>query len=115
LAVFTLLLAGCASPTGSSSASSPAQQYLDFALKACDQTERQIPEMTRVAEIVAERHIAGGVIGVLWEEICYGGQGLGEELVGRSGQIMHIGFARCWKKERTDEEREREVIPVLFQ
>src|SRR5437867_1969751 len=52
------VIAAAETPNGTS-----AQQYLRFALKACDQSENQLPEMTRVAEIVAEHYIKGGLIG----------------------------------------------------
>lgn len=97
--------------TNPATAVTPAQQYINFALKACDNTERQLPEISRVAEIVAQRHIAGGVIGILWDEASQStGQGMEEELVGRSGQMMNIGFNRALKQNRTDAERTNDVL-----
>lgn len=91
-------------------ASLPAEEYLAFAISACDNAQRQLPEITRIAEVVARRHIAGGVIGTLWDEGWCKGQGLDEELVGRSGQIMHIGFGRALKQNRTDDEKTNDVL-----
>ena len=90
--------------------SSPAQAYIHFALAACDNTEKQLPEITRVAEIVAQRHINGGLIGfprAAW----YVGHGLEEELWGRSGQIIHVSFDRPYKTtERSAEEKANDVL-----
>lgn len=91
----------------------PAQQYIDFALKACDHAEQQIPEMTRVAEIVADRFIAGGAFGLFREDVNGSGQGLTEELMGRCGNMIHTGFCYHWKQEgRTDAERANDILVV---
>ena len=87
---------------------SPAQQYLHFALTACDRAEKNIPELTRVAEIVADRHIQGGQIGFGYS--YQRGHGLDNELWGRSGQIIHMGFERPWKLERTDAEKAQDIL-----
>jgi len=100
--------AGCATTTPDTPLS-PAQQYVGFALRACDNAERQLPEMIRVAEIVADRHIRGGVIGFP-RDAWYVGHGLEEELWGRSGQIIHVSFDRPWKKERTEAEKANDIL-----
>ncbi|MGH7214102.1 MAG: hypothetical protein ACREIT_05005 [Tepidisphaeraceae bacterium] len=101
----------CIAPLAASAADSPARQYLAAATKACGDVERRLPEITRVAEVVADRYLAGGFLGfprVAW----YVGHGLEEELCGRSGQIVHIGFDRGWKPDadRTDVERKNDVV-----
>jgi hypothetical protein len=65
--------------------------------------------MTRVAEIVAARYIAGGMIGfprLAW----YQGQGLEEELWGRSGQIIHVSFDRPFNPDRSEAEKANDVL-----
>src|SRR5687767_4890654 len=54
-----------------------ARQYTAFAARSCDKVEANLPEITRVAEIVADRHLKGGLIGFIGN-----GHGLHEELVG---------------------------------
>jgi hypothetical protein len=85
----------------------PAGRYIDAALRRCDAAEKHLPEFTRVAQIVADRHIAGGQIGLPWN-----GQTLAAELYGRSGNIMHVGFDRPWKKDRTDAEKGKDVAII---
>ncbi|MCK4275187.1 MAG: hypothetical protein KAX78_01650, partial [Phycisphaerae bacterium] len=58
----------------------------------------------KAAEIVADRYIAGGLIGLPWN-----GYTLAYELYGRSGNIMHVGFDRPWKKNRTDAQKAKDV------
>jgi uncharacterized phosphosugar-binding protein len=71
---------------------SPSRQYTDWALRAVDDVEKNLPEITRVAEIMADRHVSGGAIGFAWN-----GQSLQQELSGRAGGLMHLGFNRPWK------------------
>lgn len=75
----------------------------------CDRAERRLADLTRIAEIVADRHIAGGLIGFAFEE-----QALAMELWGRSGSMMHLGFTRPWKKNRTEEEKGKDVAIVAY-
>src|SRR5512139_2600108 len=92
LALSLVALGGCVhSPTARNT---PCDAYIDFALKACDVVESELPEITRLAEFVAERHLNGGLIGFPWNY-----QGLQQELMGRSGGIVHVGFDRPWKKD----------------
>ena len=89
---------------------SPAQSYLSFVSRACDRVAVDMDEITRVAELAAERHIAGGLLAFPWN-----GQGLQDELWGRSGGLMHIGFGRSFKKDRTEEERKQDVVLINWQ
>jgi len=82
----------------------PAEQYLDMALAKCDAAEKHLAEFTKVAEVVADRHLAGGLIGLPWN-----GQTLQQELMGRSGNLVHTGFERPWKKGRADAEKAKDV------
>jgi hypothetical protein len=38
-------------------------QSIDAALRSCDRAESLLPEITRLGEIIARRHLAGGLIG----------------------------------------------------
>jgi len=82
-----------------------AKQYCRAVLDACDRVESNLSEITKVAEIVAERHMNGGLIG--FYPIVY--QGLQDELWGRSGGFVNAGFDRPFKKERSPEERKLDV------
>jgi hypothetical protein len=82
----------------------PAEQYIDEVLSRCDAAEAKLANFTKAAEIVADRYIAGGLIGLPWL-----GQALSYELYGRSGNIMHVGFDRPWKKDRTNAEKAKDV------
>ncbi|MEO6907377.1 MAG: hypothetical protein ABI210_05765, partial [Abditibacteriaceae bacterium] len=48
-------------------------------------------QITRIAEIVADRHIKGGLLGFPWNS-----QSLQQEIAGRAGGLMNIDFARPW-------------------
>lgn len=89
---------------------SPARSYLDALRKGLDHIEHQIEATTKVAEVIAERHIAGGLIGVPWHE-----QSLSYELWGRSGSIMHLGFERPWSENRTEEQKRQDVAIIGFE
>ncbi|MBN2405616.1 MAG: hypothetical protein JXE06_08550 [Coriobacteriia bacterium] len=88
-------------------APSPAERYIDFALGACDRVEKDLPRITKVAELMAKRHLAGGMIGFIQNN-----HPLVPELYGRSGGIMHIGFDRCWKPERSKQETVNDMALV---
>jgi hypothetical protein len=88
---------------------SPASMRIDQALATCDRVERQMPQITKAAEVVAERHLAGGLIG-----FPFPSQSLAAELYGRSGGIVHIGFDRPFRKDRTDAEKARDVGVVGY-
>lgn len=86
-------------------APSPAAKYLDVLNRKLDEAAARLPEITRLAEQLAERHLRGGLIGFPWI-----GSTLEQELIGRSGGLMHIGFDRPWKKERTAEEKANDAM-----
>ena len=46
-------------------AESPSQECLGFVLKSCDRVEGQLDQITRAAETMASRHLAGGAINTL--------------------------------------------------
>ncbi|MCM8788593.1 MAG: hypothetical protein NC907_02255 [Candidatus Omnitrophica bacterium] len=88
-----------------------AQQYCRVVLDACDRVESNLSEISRVAKIVAERHIKGGLIG--FYPIVY--QGLQDELWGRSGGMVNMGFDRPFRKNRTEEEKKLDVSIIGWQ
>ena len=108
---YTLLkIEGATGPTGTRQkqiALSPSQQYFAFAQNAADKIEKNLSEATRVAEIVAEKHLKGGMIGAVFHQ-----QSLEEEITGRSGGLLHMGFDRAWSKERTPEMDKHNVALV---
>ena len=85
-------------------APSVAAQYVAWALGQVDAAERELPRLTRVAEKLAARHLAGGLIGFPHELAP-----LHQELIGRSGFMVNIGFNRGYKTERTDAEKANDV------
>jgi uncharacterized phosphosugar-binding protein len=82
----------------------PSQQYLRAALEACNRIEGDMDRLTAVGKQIADRYAKGGLVGFPWIR-----QTLGVELVGRSGGIMHVGFDRPWKKDRTEAEKRNDV------
>lgn len=85
-------------------APTPAAKYLDaLGGKLADAAPR-LPEITKLAEQIAERHLRGGMIGFPWI-----GSTLEQELIGRSGGMIHMGFERTWKQERSAEEKGKDV------
>jgi len=87
------------------------EQYCKAVCDACDMVESNLEKITSVAEFVADRHLKGGLIG--FAPIVY--QGLQDELWGRSGGILHIGFDRPFKKDRTSEEKKLDVSIIGWQ
>ena len=90
---------------------SPAGSFMTALQKKMGHIEKQIPEVTRIAEQCAERHMKGGLIGFPWM-----GSTLEQELMGRSGGIMHVGFTRPWKdvKERTPSELAMDMVVLSW-
>ena len=88
-----------------------ANQYCKAVLEACDRVESNLQKISEVAEIVAERHMKGGLIG--FYPIVY--QGLQDELWGRSGGMVNMGFDRPYKRNRTAEERKLDVSIIGWQ
>jgi hypothetical protein len=85
----------------------PGRSNIAAARAALDRTETKLPEITRIAEVVAQRHIDGGVIG-----FPYNYQSLQPELMGRAGSLVHMGFERPWKEDRTDAEKRNDVAII---
>ncbi|OGV72125.1 MAG: hypothetical protein A2269_05905 [Lentisphaerae bacterium RIFOXYA12_FULL_60_10] len=110
LAVWVLMsgIAGHAEPAPARMVS-PSFAYLQTVLEACDRALTNLPAFTATAERMAVRHLKGGVIGTYW-----GNQSLGPELYGRSGNFVHIGHERPWKKDRTDAERAEDMTILGF-
>ena len=99
---FTLLkIDGFKAPVANPSAGA---RYLRALEKTLDATETRLPEITRLAEQLAERHLRGGIIGFPWI-----GSTLEQELVGRSGGVMHVAFDRGWKEAHTEEEKANDI------
>lgn len=92
-------------------ASSPAKAYCDFALSRCTQVEKNLAAITLAAEVVARRHLNGGVIG--FSPINY--QSLEEELTGRAGGMINLGFDRVWTQERTAEQKKNDVALISWE
>ncbi|MCM8817399.1 MAG: hypothetical protein NC913_07830 [Candidatus Omnitrophica bacterium] len=88
-----------------------ARQYCQVVLDACDAVESNLKKISEVAEIVAQRHMKGGLIG--FHPIVY--QGLQDELWGRSGGMVNMGFDRPFKKDRTPEEKKLDVSIIGWQ
>ncbi len=86
-------------------AASAASRYLEALKTKLDEAAARVPEITKLAERIAERHQHGGLIGFPWL-----GTTLEQELMGRAGGLMHIGFDRAWKPERTAEEKANDVV-----
>jgi hypothetical protein len=83
---------------------SPAAEAVRRGLAACDRAEAALPQISRIAEVIAERHANGGMIGFVSDD-----QTLMLELWGRAGAPMHLGFDRPWKKERNEQEMALDV------
>ncbi len=88
-----------------------ATQYCKAVLDVCDMVESNLSRISEVAEIVAERHMKGGLIG--FYPIVY--QGLQDELWGRSGSMVNMGFDRPFKRDRTEEEKKMDVSIIGWQ
>ena len=89
-------------------AKSPAKIYCDYAVQQCDLIEQRLPEFTTVAEVVAQRHLKGGVIG--FAPANY--QPLGEEMTGRAGGMVNLGFDRVWTTDRTAAQKANDVALI---
>ncbi|HPP67185.1 MAG TPA: hypothetical protein PKX05_04635, partial [bacterium] len=74
-----------------------AKQYFKAVLDACDRVESHLLEITQTAEIIADRHINGGLIGFYPSNY----QGFEDEFWGRSGGMVNMGFDRPFKQNRT--------------
>src|ERR1051326_6651233 len=110
LAILLIGLVSACRHTPSATSQGPSDAYIDFALKACDVVQAELPEIERVAEIVAQRHLNGGLIGFPWNS-----QALQQELMGRSGGMVCTGFDRGWKKERTEAEKTNDIAIISWE
>ena len=92
-------------------ASGPTEKYLDSLHQHIDRIEKNLPQFTELGEKTAERYERGGLVGFHWL-----GATLEQELIGRSGGLMHIGFDRPWKdkKLRTDAEKAHDMAMVAW-
>ena len=87
-----------------------ARAYVAFVHRACDQVAVDLPHIARIAEIAADRHAKGGMLGIPWN-----GQGLQDELWGRSGGLVHIGDGRPHKRNRTEAEQQQDMAIIGWQ
>lgn len=89
----------------------PAQTYGDFTVKQCQLLEKRLPYHTAVAETVARRHLQGGALGF----VIVNGVALCEELTGRAGGMVNLGFDRVWKGDRTAAEKANDIALVSWE
>ena len=92
-------------------APSPSKKYFQKIHQQLDRVEKNLPQLTALGELAAERYDKGGLIGFHWF-----GTTLEQELIGRSGGLMHIGFDRPWKEKklRTDEEKAQDIAVLAW-
>ena len=83
-------------------AAGPAEKYLRSIHQHLDRIEENLPQFTELGEMTAERYERGGLVGFHWL-----GATLEQELIGRSGGLMHIGFDRPWKDKKLRSEAEK--------
>lgn len=88
-------------------ATSPPQKEIDASLAAVDLTEKLLPQITQIAEKMADRFVHGGQIGCPLYD-----QPLMAELTGRSGNLMSFGFHA--KVDRTEEQKKLDVAIVAY-
>jgi hypothetical protein len=89
----------------------PAEKYLHSIHQHIDRIGNNLPQFTELGERTAQRYEQGGLVGFHWL-----GATLEQELIGRSGGLMHIGFDRPWKdkKFRTDAEKAHDMAVVAW-
>tara|TARA_B100001115_G_scaffold154580_1_gene125541 strand:- start:2084 stop:4522 length:2439 start_codon:yes stop_codon:yes gene_type:complete len=89
----------------------PAQKYLRSIHQHLDRIEKNLPQFTELGERTAERYERGGLVGFHWL-----GATLEQELIGRSGGLMHVGFDRPWKDKalRTDKEKAHDMAVLAW-
>ena len=92
-------------------AAGPAEKYLRSIHQHLDRIEKNLPQFTKLGEMSAERYERGGLVGFHWL-----GATLEQELIGRSGGLMHIGVDRPWqdKKLRTEAEKAQDLAVVAW-
>jgi hypothetical protein len=87
-----------------------AERYLAWADAFTATVEQSLDRFATVGEVIADRHIAGGLIGFPFES-----QPMAQDLWGRSGGMVHIGFSRPWKADRTPAEQAMDVGIVGYE
>jgi hypothetical protein len=89
----------------------PSTKYLRSIHQHLDRIEKNLPQFTELGERTAERYERGGLVGFHWL-----GATLEQELIGRSGGLMHIGFDRPWKDKalRTEKEKAHDIAVVAW-
>lgn len=89
----------------------PTEKYLDSLHQHIDRIEKNLPQFTELGEKTAEKYERGGLVGFHWL-----GATLEQELIGRSGGLMHVGFDRPWKDKtlRTDKEKAHDIAVVAW-
>ena len=89
----------------------PTEKYLDSLHQHIDRIEKNLPQFTELGEKTAEKYERGGLVGFHWL-----GATLEQELIGRSGGLMHVGFDRPWKDKtlRTDKEKAHDMAVVAW-
>jgi len=116
LASLTILaLTSCAirplDPPAADAGDAPMDRYAAFALRTCDRTEAQLPQLTSLAERVAERHLAGGMLGVVWEPpAATGPQGPQYEIKGRSGGLSAYDGSAAKRMAQADRAKDTVII-----
>jgi len=86
-----------------------SEQYCDAALARYDALEREIPQITAVAEVVADRLVRGGLMGIP-SPFCY--QSLGEELCGRAGGVVRLSLDRSFQKDPVETDKTNDVVLI---
>ncbi len=104
LRIFLALAVLQASSSLFAAAETPSREYVGFVLKSCDRVEGEMEKITQTAETMAKRHLAGGQLG-----LHINGNPLPEEICGRSGGVVHLGFDRPFKTDRTDAEKKNDI------
>ncbi len=84
--------------------------YLEWAEQTTADVEQKLPKITETAELIAQRHLQGGLIGFPFPQ-----QAVAQDLHGRSGGMVHIGFDRPWKKERSAVEQSQDVALFSYE
>ncbi|NQU12092.1 hypothetical protein HQ590_14955 [bacterium] len=106
IGVCFLALLPSATPAAKTDAD-PARAYCRFALTQCDRIQRRLPAITKLAETVADRHLAGGTINFPWNY-----QSLQQELSGRAGGMVNMNHQWKPEKDRTAAEKSNDVAII---
>lgn len=89
----------------------PMDQYADFVLQSIDRIASNTPALVQLAEQMADRHLAGGSIGVIWEPpSATGPQGPQYEIKGRSGGLSALDGSLAKRLKEADRTRDVAII-----